>query len=56
MVLDLCQTGVLADSNTSIFSGVGGIFRSWYRYRNNSNTFWSNVTVNDMGGKSRESQ
>ncbi len=27
MVLDLCRTGVLADTDTSIFGSIGGIFR-----------------------------
>ncbi len=29
-VTDLCQTGVLADTGTSIFSGIRGIFQYWY--------------------------
>ncbi len=36
MVLDLCWTEVLAKTDTSIFSGIVGIFQYWYRYRNNS--------------------
>ncbi len=35
MVLDLCWTGVLSDTDTGIFSGIRGIFH-WYWYHNNS--------------------
>ncbi len=31
-----CQTGVLADTDTCIFSGIGSTFQYWYQYRNNS--------------------
>ncbi len=40
MVSDWWQTGVLTNANTSIFGGIGSIFRYWYRYWNSS-TFYS---------------
>ncbi len=31
------QTGVLTDTDTRIFGGIGSIFRYWHRYQDNSN-------------------
>ncbi len=32
------QTGLLVDSDTSIFSNIGGIFRYWYHDQNDKYT------------------
>ncbi len=39
MVLAMCPTRGLAETDTSIFSIIGAIFRYWYRHRNNRN-YW----------------